>query len=273
MKFAHILSRLTSTPWCITTPAFQAILDLLTARVNGIGAIQGLPRGDAATPARMESGQGVAVIPIHGIIGKHLSQMEMECGGCDLDAVEEAIDAALISPRIQKAILHFDTPGGTVAGVPELFAHIVAARSESAKEVFAFSDSQCCSAGYYLASACDAIFCTPTAQMGNVGVKMVLRDTSEADAKAGIKFRVFKSGEFKDMGASYRAPTDAEAKMMQAEADMLGAQFRADILSQRPSVVVAALEGQAFFGKEAAQNGIVDEVVSSFNELLESLSV
>ena len=38
---------------------------------------------------------------INGIIGKNLSAMEMECGGCDLAVVEEQLEAAFESPRLE----------------------------------------------------------------------------------------------------------------------------------------------------------------------------
>lgn len=273
MKFTHLISRLIGSPWCIREHALQTILAAASLRLSG----QAMPMPEEPDDMEDEdqaddAPHGIAVVNVHGIIGKKLGMMDMMCGGCDIDMVEEELCAAFESPGIEAVILAVDSPGGIASGVPELFEKIVAMRATTGKKLYSIIEQEGCSAGYYLAAAADRIYAAPTAMVGNVGMKMVIQDNSEANAKAGIKFHVFKSGEFKDIGARYRSPTEAEAKILQAQGDLLGEKFRSDVLSQRPAVNRANLEGQPFLGEQALAAGLVDELVSGIDELYARLT-
>ena len=61
-----------------------------------------------------------AIIPIQGIIGKHLSLLEMSCGCVDVDDIGLQLDRAIADESVDSIILYFDTAGGTVTGIPEL---------------------------------------------------------------------------------------------------------------------------------------------------------
>lgn len=273
MKYARILSRVTGSPWCIRDNTLVALLDTLTIRINGAAMPMPEDPEDMGEQDQADDAPpGIAVVPLCGIIGKNLSMMEMLCGGCDLVVVEALLELSFESPGISAVILSVDSPGGIAAGVPELFEKIVAMRAASGKKLYSVIEQEGCSAGYYLAAAADRVFAAPTAMVGNIGMKMVIRDNSAANAAQGIKFHVFKSGEMKDIAASYRAPTKAEAELLQSQADELGARFRADVLSQRPGIDPANLEGQPFLGSQALAVGLVDELVSDIDELFEQLT-
>ena len=66
-------------------------------------------------------------------------------------------------------------------GTPEL-AQAVADASRD-KFVYAFSAGQMCSAAYWVASQCDAIYATPSARVGSIGVILPFVDDTEAFRK------------------------------------------------------------------------------------------
>lgn len=254
MRFAHILSRVTGTPWFITQDALEGINALLESRIAGIA----MTEAKAEIATSLQAAVGIAVIPVNGIIGKRLDSMEMACGGCDIGAMEMAFDAANNDAAIGRIVLHMHSPGGTVTGVPELAQKIYDTKR---KPVLAVSDTIMGSAAYYLASAADEIAVTPTANVGSIGTVLQVREvlsTTAADGKT--RLRVFRSGADKMIGVD--APlTEAQAAMYQDRIDMLGAMFRADVSKSRPSVQADSMTGLAYFGGEAVARGLADRLV------------
>lgn len=256
MRFAHLLARVTGTHWLITEPALDSISAILEARING--ATDGVLAATADRSAPLAAAPGVAVIPIQGVIGKRLSAMEMACGGADVDAIAAAFDAANADANVSKIVLHIDSPGGTVTGVPELARHIYDSKT---KPVEAVSDTLIGSAAYYIASAADSITVTPTAEVGSVGVVLGVRE-STGQAQDGKRLRVFRSGADKMMGTD--APlTEEQAKALQERVDSLGAMFRGDVLKARPNVPAHAMTGLTYFGEKAVALHLADRVVPS----------
>ena len=273
MKFAQIYSRLMATPWFVNEPTLHGIARLLESRINSPGphsARRAKPSADCEedpaadpiqpprTPVLAESPSAIALIPVFGVLGKHLSDMETMCGGCDMDAIREQFDEAMADPAVQSVVLFFDSPGGMAIGCHELFTHMFETKS---KPLYAYADVLCGSAAYYLACAADAIFAAPTARVGSIGSMLILCDQSAKNEMEGVKFTILKSGEFKGLGDPSQPLSPAGEKALQAMVDQLGGRFRADVSRARPSIAKETMQGLAYLGEEAATLGLVDEVV------------
>jgi signal peptide peptidase SppA len=270
-NYPHILAKLRNSPLIMTDRHIQAVIDVLDARLSG--EHRTMPMMD--DPDEMEDPEpevrgSKLVIPIFGIIGKHCSAMEMRSGGCDLDQVDEMLEAGYSDSSIGELVLNIRSPGGTVTGIPET-AKRIAAIAEL-KEVIAFTDSECCSGALWLASQANRFYCTESADIGSVGVRMVMLDQSRALENEGVKVNEIVSGKFKTAGAWWKPLTAEEKAMFQAQCDSIGAQFRAVILSKR-AVRADAMEGQIFMGKPhtgpgAVDVGFCDGLVDSLDDLL-----
>lgn len=278
MRYAHIYSRLLSTPWFVDETTLSAITQLLQSRINGehVARSRIHVRADdmpGETPeedplCRMRVIDGVALIPVFGVIGKHLSAMETMCGGCDMDMVRSLFDAAMANSAVRAVVLNFDSPGGTAIGCHELFTHMFESKS---KPLYAFTDATCGSAAYYLACAADAIFTAPTARIGSVGTMLVVRDDSKMLKDQGVKFTIFKSGEFKGLGHPSQPLSEKEAQIFQDMVDTLGAQFRADVSRSRPRIARADMEGLAYLGRAAVAKHFADATVLDVQTLITTI--
>lgn len=277
MKYPRILAALRSARWCVTPATLHAIYDVLGAHLRGnslsvratltpdqvpMPAAPGAPASNA--PAQPTS--RVAVVEVRGILGKHLSQMDVDCGGCDIDGVAAAIDAALSDPACSAVVLDIDSPGGVVTGIPELAEHI--RQADAQKPVYAFTAAQCCSAAYWLASACRAIFCTKSADLGSIGVYVALCDDSEWWKKEGYKLELIKAGEFKAMGISGKPLEEKERAMIQADVDAIYAMFVADVRAGRGEIADATCQGQTFMGAAALTAQLADEMCHGLADML-----
>lgn len=274
MKFAHILSRVTSEPWFITSDALSSIISLLEARLaSGVlmeGGAAPAAEEDDATEAVLPD---VAVVRVHGLLGQHLSLMERMCGGVDYQGIIERFAAAVADPAVSAIVLHFNTRGGMAIGCGECYGQLVRLGASTDKPVIAFVDGLCCSAGMYLASACDAIVCTESAMLGSIGTILTVEDHTEKNTKEGVKKFAIKSASMKDIGSPDRPMTEAERTILQQRVDFLGGMFIRDFTAGRlaagatvaPEVFATGL---TWFGAQAVEKGLADEVVPSLNEFL-----
>lgn len=278
MKFAHILSRLTSDPWFITPDALAAITSLLEARLAS-GVL--MADGAAAEPADDEAAApvipAVAVLRVHGIFGQHLSLMERICGGVDYNTVVERVAAAIADPAVSAIILHINSRGGMAVGCGECYGQLARLRASTSKPMIAFVDGVCASAAMYLAASCQAIVCTESAQLGSIGTILTVEDHTEKNAKEGIKRFSIKTASMKDIGSPDRVMTDEERAVLQARVDFLGGMFIRDFTAGRATVgAVVSPEvfttGLTWFGQQALDRGLADEVVPSLNDFLTRFS-
>lgn len=207
---------------------------------------------------------GVSIIPIKGIIGKGLSDFDVDTGGCDVDEVGEWLDAAFSDPAISAVLLDVDSPGGTVSGVPELADKV----RQSPKPIVAFTSSMCCSAAYWIASAATRTLSTTSASVGSIGVYIALPDYSGLYQANGIKVDVFKAGEFKGAGIPGTSLSDAQRAELQASVEALHADFKSAVNLRRSLVSEESMRGQVFSGKDAAARGLVTGLVRNRAEAL-----
>ena len=272
MKYPLIAAKVFSEPWAVRDETLSAIWHAVTG-----GAALPAPRAmdrfdDAQEAAESDDSNDIPVtgftrvIPVFGILGKHLDSMEMQCGGCSVDKVSMMLTAADRDPDCERIVLAFHSPGGTVTGIPELAAKIRDVGTR--KDVIAYSDGMCCSAALWLASQAETFLVSPSSAIGSVGVRLMILDESERMAKEGVKVESFTSGKFKDMGASYKPLTDAERAMFKARVDSIGLAFRAALTSRR-AISPEDMEGQCFSGEEAVAKGFADGLASDLDEVLE----
>ncbi|HVT74576.1 MAG TPA: S49 family peptidase [Lacunisphaera sp.] len=287
MRYAQIYSRLLSSPWFIDETTLTAITTLLESRMNS--ALPGRAAGGLARrkpvahddnpdlegsddeeddPCPLPEIPGVSVIRMFGVLGKHLSALEMACGGCDMDAIARQVDQAMADPAVQKVVLYIDSPGGMAIGCHELFTHLFQSKT---KPLYAYTDVLCGSAAYYIASAADALFVAPTARVGSIGTLLMVCDASKAYEEQGVKFTLLKSGEWKGLGDP-RVPMSKEGlAILQNLVDKLGSQFRADVMKSRPSVDKADMEGLAYLGADAVERKLADGVVLDLATFLKGI--
>lgn len=190
-------------PWMIR-PAFHAevlVPQLLAARENPsryAGVNEDRAKQRMGPIYAFDGKTGLAQLLVSGVIGKGLSSLDMSCGGVCIDQLTQALDE--ISTLKPKALaVHFNTPGGTVTGVEEFSADL-RAFGDGIAPVHGYTDTQCCSAGYWMAAACDTFTAAPSADIGSIGVYCALFDTSRMYKEKGVDVTVVTNGKYKGQG-------------------------------------------------------------------------
>lgn len=208
---------------------------------------------------------GVAVIPISGVIGKKMNMMSQISGGASTQLIERDIKAALNDSSVNSILLHIDSPGGTVDGTQNLADVVKMAGTQ--KPVMAFADGVMASAAYWVGSAANEIVASSkTTQVGSIGVVTTHTDVSKAEEAAGIKTTEISAGKYKRI-ASQNAPLSKEgAAMLQDQVDQLYTIFVNAVAENRGVDIETVLDdmadGRVFLSKQAQKRGMIDHVAN-----------
>ena len=204
---------------------------------------------------------GVGVVAITGPMLRNPDIFDrIILGACNTGELINAVQEAASRPDIEAIFLDIDSPGGSVNGTPEL-AQAVADASK-AKYVYAFSAGQMCSAAYWVASQADAIYATPSARIGSIGVILPVVDSSAAFEQAGLTVEVFAAGKFKSAGTPGTSLTDDQRAWLQSEVEETAADFHAAVLARGRKIPDEAMEGQTFSARKAMRFNLAGMVTS-----------
>jgi signal peptide peptidase SppA len=202
---------------------------------------------------------GIGTVAIEGpILRKPDIFARIFMGATDSEEIGIALREAADRPDIKAVFLDIDSPGGTVAGTPELAAAVSALNEK--KPVYAFSAGLMCSAAYWIASQARAIYATPSARVGSIGVVQTVIDDSARLHAAGIKVEVFAVGKYKAMGAPGTPLNEDQRELIRSNLAETAADFHAAVLSKGRKIPVEAMEGQTFSGRQAQQYNLAGMV-------------
>lgn len=234
-------------------------------------AQSGIPTWDDVYPEPDEpyDAEGVSVVPINGVLCPNVTPFERRRGFADTALISQQVREAAANGNTSAILLHIQSPGGAVAGIPECGAIIKEA--SKVKPVCAFIDGVGASGAYWLACCANEILCQPSACVGSVGVYSVIYDTKKMFEAFGIQVQVFRSGKFKGSGIDGTTLTEDQAANVQAGVDRTATMFRALVMNARPKCSADMLEGQTFDGLQAVENGMADGLACDVQEVLEIL--
>jgi HK97 family phage prohead protease len=275
-RYRGVLSAVAAQKWAILPAKLETICALINARAEGVEAsdeeirtVLAMQHGDAP-----ETGDGVAVIPVYGVIAQRMSMFDDFSGGTSCEAVSKQLKAALADDTIGTIVLDVDSPGGTVTGVPELAAEIFAARSK--KPIIAVANGMAASAAYWIASAATKFVVTPSGEVGSIGVYTTHQDVSAMMEKEGVKITFIQAGKYKTEGNPY-APLSAEAEAdIQDGVDKFYNMFTQGVAGGRgvswETVLSDFGQGRMLLAEDALKVGMVD-AIASLDEVLAGLAV
>ena len=281
MNIATQLGALARSPWALDAGVYTVLRDWYMQRAMSAAdqVTAGLPADLAAVaggkPAMAQGDAytvtpgGVGLITVSGILmPKGTGMMNMCSPGAASSAalLREQLLQAAADKSVQSALVYIDSPGGNILGVAE--AAQALAELAAVKPTVSYSDGQMCSALYWIGSAAPKTYISgPMVQVGSIGVRMDVVDTTAADAKQGISRKTLTFGKYKARGGTGGggdvAAYDAHA---QDQIDYLGSLFADAVAAQRgidiERVLAELATGQVFIGRQAVDAGLADGVMS-----------
>jgi ClpP class serine protease len=280
MSYPRIAARLFAEPWCCLPEVHSSLCAQFSAFMERGERMAGDdPVGPSWKSAWTgESGyyhpqvvksNGMAYLPVTGILGKHLSTLDMQCGGFDVGFLAQQMRNVADDPEIQTLVLNFNTPGGVAIGIGQAAAAIRSV-SESGKRVIGYTDYQCASAGYWLASACDEFHAESSAMVGSISTYCAGVDSSKHWEKMGLQLKLARTGTLKAMGHPGKEWTQEEVDYLQARCESIDADFKG-FVRERRGIADESMNGGVWYAGKAPA-GLVDSVAfSSVQSLIESI--
>ena len=207
--------------------------------------------------------QRIVVLDLDGTIadtGDSASLFSSE--GYNHQALLEHLDTIASDDTISGLVLEVNSPGGGVHESAEIHRKIEAIK-EAGKPVYVSMGSMAASGGYYVAAPANQIYASPETLTGSLGVIMQSFNFGGFAEKYGIDMVTIKSGEFKDIGNSFRDMTDEEKRIMQSLVDNSYSQFVTVIAEGRgmsKEEVRKVADGRIYDGRQAKELNLVDEL-------------
>ncbi len=272
-RLEKVLAAAAGACWAIQPEKLEAIAAILERRANGeiLSEADIVARIGEASAPKASTARGIAVVPLFGVVAHRMNMMTEISGGTSTERFAAILDQLLADDSITGIVIDVDSPGGTVQGIEELAKKIYSARGK--KPILAVANSLAASAAYWLATAADELWVIPSGEVGSIGVYAVYVDTSEMDAKDGVKVSVLKAGKYKAEGVY--GPLDPEAEAaMQARIDEYYGMFVRAVARQRDVSVDAVRngfgQGRVVGAKAALEAGMVDRI-GTLDEAVASL--
>jgi capsid assembly protease len=269
MPDTHLRRFLAEHPWAIVESYLMVLADVFERRLLGerlsdadIQARIGTKKADRQDDGFALTPEGVAVLPLHGVISHRMNLLSAISGGTSTDQFGRAFQALVDSKDVKAIVLDVDSPGGSVYGLDELHGQMMEARGK--KPIVAHVSPLAASAAYWIASAADRVVVTPSGDVGSVGVFAVHQERSKQEAEDGVTTTVIRAGKYKAEGNPHEPLTDEAKQAMQERVDAAYDRFISALSTgfgrSAPDIKEKFGQGRVVGAKEALKLGMVHEV-------------
>lgn len=220
-----------------------------------------LGMGEASADKPFAFANGVAVIPVHGMLINRFGGYYGYVTGYSY--IRRMATMATHDDDVKIVVYDHHSGGGEASGAMELAAEI--RELSKIKKSVALVDSSSLSASFALAVGASSITVIPSGTVGSIGAFRVHMDMSEAYAKAGIKIDVVKSGDKKAEGFPFKKLSDEVRADWQDAVNEIRDSFATMVAEYRgiDRQVVYDTQAGLYNAEKAKAIGLVDHVMST----------
>lgn len=204
------------------------------------------------------SSDKIAVIYVQGTM--LTGSVPTGLGYATSEEICENIRSAVADKNVKAIVLRINSPGGSPSAAQEITIEIEKAQEQGIPVIVSMGDLGA-SAAYYISAPADYIFVNPSTSTGSIGVIWTFENMSGFYQNEGIDYYVSKSGEFKDMGGSWRGLTDEEKEYADTVVMESYEEFVTQVAEGRDmsrSEVKELADGRIYTGSKAKELGLVD---------------
>ena len=178
--------------------------------------------------------------------------------------LREEISAVL--PQVEKGdelLVKVESPGGLVHSYGLAASQLQRIKTAQVPLTIAV-DKVAASGGYMMACVADRIIAAPFAVLGSIGVLAQLPNFHRLLQKNDIDFELLTAGEHKRTLTMFGENTDKGREKFIEELEETHDLFKSFVGSNRPSLDVAKVAtGEVWYGQDALQEGLIDELETS----------
>ncbi len=211
----------------------------------------------AARQPPKRSGDGVAVVHVAGSI----VDGEAPAGTAGGDTIARLIGKALADKEVKALVVRIDSPGGSVLASEQIRLALEDAKARSIPVVASFG-SVAASGGYWVATAADHIYASPSTVTGSIGVFGIIPTFERTLQEIGVSTDGVKTTELSgqpDILGGLNAPARL---LIQRGVEDVYRQFIGHVAAARhmePARVESMAEGRVWSGVRAKELGLIDD--------------
>lgn len=270
----HFITSLMNAHWAMDPQQADSFKEVVDRMLDGtkvdFEVLEAYRSKTADRGERLRIRDNVGILYVDGPLFKRANLFTEFCGATSYETLRRDLQAALDDSSVQSIAMWVDSPGGEASGVDEVANAIYDARKK--KPITAFVSGMAASGGYWLASAADNIVVSDVAMLGSIGVVLGIRDSSEAEAKRGVKNLQFVSSQSpgKRPDPNTTEGRDRIQRMVNDLADVFVTTVARNRGVDAETVISKFGAGGVEVGKKAVDLGMADKV-GSFEAVLDDL--
>ncbi|AYA40149.1 protease SohB [Xenorhabdus nematophila] len=190
----------------------------------------------------------------------------------EVDSLREEISAILaVADKKDEVLLRLESPGGMVHGYGLAASQLTRLRQKGIR-LTVVVDKVAASGGYMMACVADRIIAAPFAIIGSIGVVAQLPNIHRLLKKNDIDVELHTAGEYKRTLTMFGENTEQGRKKFQEDLNETHKLFKSFIYQHRPSLDVESVAtGEYWYGTQAKEHGLIDEVGVSDDFLIEQI--
>lgn len=195
-------------------------------------------------------------------------------GDVQASAVEnlrEELSAIIgVAEQGDEVLVRLESPGGMVHSYGLAASQLQRLKSRGIKLNVAV-DEVAASGGYMMACVADRIYSAPFAIIGSIGVLGQLPNFSRLLKQNHVDFEQHTAGEFKRTLTMFGENTDKAREKFKEDLENTHQLFKAFITENRPELDIDRVAtGEHWYGREALELGLVDQVITSDDIILKA---
>ncbi|MBE2894075.1 protease SohB [Spirabiliibacterium falconis] len=188
------------------------------------------------------------------------------------EALAQSINAVIACANTDdEVLLRLESPGGLVHAYGYASSQLNRLKQHGIKLTVAV-DKVAASGGYMMACVADKIVAAPFAVIGSVGVVAQIPNIHRLLKKHDVDVEVMTAGEYKRTMTVLGENTDKDREKFQQELNETHQLFKDFVVQHRPHLAIDNVAtGEHWFGQQALTLGLVDELATSDDIILNAM--
>lgn len=190
----------------------------------------------------------------------------------EVSALREEVTAVLATVKPQdEVLLRLESPGGVVHGYGLAASQLQRLRDKQIPLTVAV-DKVAASGGYMMACIANKIIAAPFAIIGSIGVVAQIPNVNRLLKRNDIDVELHTAGQYKRTLTVFGENTDEGREKFRADLNETHLLFKSFVKSMRPELDVDAVAtGEHWYGSQALGKGLIDEISTSDDVLLDRM--
>ncbi|MGI9291523.1 MAG: protease SohB [Gammaproteobacteria bacterium] len=190
-----------------------------------------------------------------------------------VDNLREEVSAVVsVSTEKDEVVVVLENAGGTVQD-HGLGASQLQRIKEHNIPLTVIVDKVAASGGYLMASIADKVIAAPFAIVGSIGVLAQLPNFNRFLEERGIDFEQVTAGKYKRTLTMFGKNTDADREKTKEDLEEVHRLFKGAVTAHRPDLDIENVAtGEYWYGTRALELGLIDEIGSSDDYLMHSVT-